>query len=104
MTKAQLAIACALSLSACSGGSNSATLYRNSPITPGVRVHFATFDATESNPTYNINNCQLSARLLNANIEKLNDGPQAVGFWCETGKFSDSGTVPTSFEAQFPVD
>jgi hypothetical protein len=47
---------------------NTATLYRNSPFAVGVRVHWATFNAAESDPSYNLNNCLMAARLLNANV------------------------------------
>lgn len=45
--------------------SSPATLYRNSPLDVGLRVHFASFDAPDSGD-FNFNNCGMVARLLNA--------------------------------------
>jgi hypothetical protein len=80
------------------------TLYRNSSMDSRARVHFATFDADESASTYNMANCQMAARLLNANIRKLNKGVQPSGFWCEPGPFRQDGGFPISFDAAFPTD
>lgn len=81
-----------------------ATLYRNSSLDPNARVHFGTFDAVESDPTFNMSNCQMAARLLNANIRKLNNDRQPAGFWCEPGAFSEEGAHPAAFDAAFPTD
>jgi hypothetical protein len=106
----------ALTLTACSPqtsptrqqSSSTATLYRNSPIDHTLRVHFGTFDAAE-NDGVNLDNCGMTARLLNANVDawaktegKTRD--PTVGFWCEPGNFSKTGNVPMMFESQFPTD
>ncbi len=85
------------------------TLYRNSPLDPSVRVHWATFDAKESNRSYNLNNCQMAARVLNANASaRAEAGGQvrdpSFGFWCEPGTYKGSGPVPSDFPAAFPTD
>ena len=84
------------------------TLYRNSPFGL-VRVHWATFNADERDPAYNLNNCEMAARLLNANVaaSAKADGKepdQSVGFWCENGPFKEKGAIPAHFEAAFPTD
>lgn len=97
-------------LASCSGDAKPATLYRNSPLDHGMRVHFATFDAQgESNPSYNFTNCEMAARILNANVTAMTErGGQTrdplVGFWCERGAYAKRGAVPSSFPAEFPTD
>ena len=84
------------------------TLYRNSPF--GVlRVHFATFDASDDAPGLNRDSCEMSARLLNANVNPLRrangeKGDSDVGFWCEPGRFKAEGSIAGHFEAKFPTD
>jgi hypothetical protein len=84
------------------------TLYRNSPY--GVlRVHVATFDADDSGGGYNRDNCEMAARIYNANVAALRRangkaGDSDVGFWCEPGRFEAKGAIPGHFEAQFPTD
>jgi hypothetical protein len=73
-----------------------------------MRIHWASFDADDS-PSYNINNCLMAARLLNANLiasaEAEGKPPyQGVGFWCEPGSFRAEGRVPANFPAQYPTD
>jgi hypothetical protein len=85
-----------------------ATLYRNSNFVSGMRIHWATFDADDG-PAYNINNCMMAARLLNANLiasaEAEGKEPySSVGFWCEPGTFHPEGRVPGSFKAAYPTD
>ena len=89
------------------------TLYRNSSIAvtlnKQVRIHVATYNAKESNPAFNRDNCKMSARLHNANILEQNpsteNGPrQRVGFWCEEGEYDADGDVPEVFSAAFPSD
>ncbi len=51
----------------------------------------------------------MAARILNANLEASAkaEGKQPfpnVGFWCELGSYSESGSVPIKFYAQFPSD
>lgn len=95
-----------IALGACgkTNGAATVTLYRNSSLDPNARVHFGTFDAADSDSTFNMSNCQMAARLLNANIRKLNDYRQPAGFWCEPGEFSEEGSHPASFDAAFPTD
>lgn len=99
----------ALALASCNNAgpdqprSEPQTLYRNSPVDPSMRLHWATFDADDG-PGYNENNCKLAAKILNANVEAASGGPQPVGFWCEAGAFKAEGLVPSTFEARFPVD
>ena len=85
------------------------SLYRNSNINGSIRVHWATFNAQESDPSYNSNNCSMAARLLNANMAALAKAESkalhpGVGFWCEPGAYSEKGAVPSRFEAAFPTD
>lgn len=87
---------------------NTATLYRNSPLSNSMRVHWATFD-TADGLDHNLGNCGMAARILNANIEASaraegKEPFQDVGFWCETGGYSEAGEVPTRFDAEYPSD
>ncbi|MET3712608.1 paraquat-inducible protein B [Sphingomonas trueperi] len=52
-----------------------------------ARIHWATFDASESNPAYNLDNCSMAMELLNENVGRLNAGKHPVKFWCEKGKY-----------------
>ena len=72
-----------------------------------MRVHWATFNANDKGD-YNRENCAMAARLLNANVaaSAKAEGKQplkGVGFWCEPGKYSEKGDVPTEFAAAFPA-
>ena len=83
-------------------------LYRNSVIDSSLRLHWATFDADDS-ITYNMNNCLMAARLLNANVtaSAAQEGKArhvGVGFWCEPGRYREAGLVPTNFPEAFPTD
>jgi hypothetical protein len=104
------AICLVIGLTACSEQKASiVTLYRNSPFTADVRVHWATFDADESDPSYNLNNCQMAARLLNANLiasakAERKEPYASVGFWCENGTYRQDGSIPTTFPEAFPTD
>lgn len=86
------------------------TLYRNSPGDLSARVHWGTFDVQEGGASHNRNNCEMAARLLNANanaskfIRAGKEVSARVGFWCEPGRYSPEGSVPTRFEAKFPTD
>jgi hypothetical protein len=85
------------------------TLYRNSPFDPTLRVHWATFDADETDPNYNMNNCLMAARILNANVTASAkaegmEREQSAGFWCEGGAYKDNGPIPNSFPEAFPTD
>ncbi|MBY6013590.1 hypothetical protein KUV75_01560 [Qipengyuania gaetbuli] len=84
------------------------TLYRNSDLSRELRVHWASFDADDL-PGYNLSNCQMAARLLNANITQSAEADgkrpyQSVGFWCEEGKYREEGDVPLQFDSAFPTD
>lgn len=105
----RLVMAAALTLAGCSNESrDSATLYRNSDMGATMRVHFASFDAAEKTP-YNLNNCQMAARVLNANVaagveaegRELNE---RLGFWCEPGPYREEGVTPLRFDRAFPTD
>ena len=98
----------AILVASCSqSGGTSSTLYRNSPLDPSERVHWASFNANESGD-YNLGNCTMDAKLLNANVaasakaegKEPNDG---VGFWCEPGEYKEKGAVPAHFEASYPA-
>ena len=56
------------------------TLYRNSVTADGMRLHVATFDATDSE-AYNRDNC--------AQVQELFQRQPGVKtrFWCEKGRF-----------------
>lgn len=98
-------------LSACGSSGDqgqAATLYRNSILDPGMRVHFASFNAPDKTP-FNIDNCEMVARIMNANVDasSAKEGKprnQSIGFWCERGSFSEEGPVPRAFESEFPSD
>ena len=84
------------------------TLYRNSPLLNELRLHWATFDAADG-PDYNLGNCQMAVRILNANLRASAEaeGRQPfpnVGFWCEVGSYSEAGGVPIKFDSEFPSD
>lgn len=98
-----------LAMAACSeNASEPYTLYRNSPFDYSSRVHWATFDA-EDRDHYNLNNCLMAARLLNANVTASakaegKERDQSAGFWCESGGFEQEGAVPNYFSEAFPTD
>lgn len=90
------------------GGRDSVTLYRNSPLQRELRVHWATFDASDG-IDYNLSNCQMAARLLNANVAASAEAEgkpptPGIGFWCEVGGYEEEGGVPIQFESAFPTD
>lgn len=58
------------------------TLYRDSTSGPGMRLHVATFDATEGEE-YNQGNCNIARDLFQGQ-----PGVQ-VKYWCERGSFND---------------
>ena len=105
----RLTILATLTIVGCSGRDDgSATLYRNSELDPAMRVHFASFNAEEKTP-YNLNNCQMTARVLNANVAALAKGEGReldgrLGFWCEPGPFREDGITPLRFDSAFPTD
>jgi hypothetical protein len=90
-------------------GAETFTLYRNSYLDHSMRIHFATFDARESDRNYNRNNCEMAARLLNSNITAFakterKERDSGLGFWCEPGGYSEKGVVPSTFPEAFPTD
>lgn len=88
------------------GEAQIATLYRNSNLASNLRLHFASFDVVGEANDFNISNCQMAARLLNANIKEQSTGLNTppVGFWCEPGPFREDGITPTTFDAEYPTD
>ena len=60
---------------------NLVTLYRNSVVDSNMRIHIATFDVVESNPSYNSENCQIAADLFEAQRGVV------VRYWCERGRY-----------------
>lgn len=56
------------------------TLYRNSLVGDGMRLHVASFDSNDGE-AYNHENCLLAASLF-----KRQSGVR-VRFWCEKGRF-----------------
>jgi hypothetical protein len=73
-----------------------------------MRVHWATFDANDKG-SYNMNNCLMAARLLNANVTASakaegKERDALTGFWCEAGPFKEEGPTQTSFPEAFPTD
>ncbi|HSH54147.1 MAG TPA: hypothetical protein VK967_03890 [Methylotenera sp.] len=74
----------AITLSACSlsGASDGEifTLYRNSITNENLRIHVATFDASE-NEAYNRGNCEQAQLLFQAQPDVK------TKFWCEKGHF-----------------
>ncbi|MDK9721247.1 MAG: hypothetical protein OEL53_08700 [Rhodospirillales bacterium] len=77
-----LMFACAVfMLSGCNDNRDVYTLYRTSPLDPNMRIHMATFDADESSPTYNQENCQLAADLF------TKQPGVTVRYWCEKGRY-----------------
>jgi len=62
------------------GGAMSYTLYRSSLVDSSLRVHVASFDASESEQ-YNRENCALAAKLF------LSQPSVQAKFWCEKGRY-----------------
>ena len=69
-----------LLLTSCSK-SDSYSLYRNSVVEDGMRIHVASFDVNESQKDYNQINCNIAAELF-----MKQEGVQ-VRYWCEKGKY-----------------
>ncbi|MHC2109131.1 hypothetical protein [Methylobacterium sp. CM6246] len=80
--KAFLAIATLFSgLAACQGQDASTyTLYRNSVLNDGARIHVATFNAADGD-AYNHENCTAAAGLFGG---QPGTRPR---FWCEKGRY-----------------
>ena len=77
-------------MTACSmhAASPTYTLYRNSPVDPAARIHWATFDAKDQGTDKtNEENCEAAAALLNAKLNELTGEAQPEHFWCEKGRF-----------------
>lgn len=102
-------LCCFAGVSGCgTDASDAFTLYRNSSVDRTMRIHWASFDTKDSG-SYNMNNCMMGARLLNANVTAIAkaDGKErdpSIGFWCEPGGYKEKGMVPLSFEEAFPTD
>ena len=89
-----------------SGDKNSAILYRNSPLDYQERVHVAKFSGDMVGENGNIENCGMTARVLNSNMDALNEAGGVprnprLGFWCEW-EGRPNGPVPSTFESEFP--
>jgi hypothetical protein len=75
-----------------------------------TRLHEATFDAAfnanHNGPSDNREKCEISALVLNANLraEQGAKAEQKEGFWCEPGRYTPRGRVPSEFKARFPLD
>lgn len=80
--RAPLAIAALCSmLGACRGQDASTyTLYRNSVLNDGARIHVATFDAADGE-AYNRENCAAAAGLFGG------QPGTRTRFWCEKGRY-----------------
>lgn len=76
----RLLVTCAaLLLATCKDADSVFTLYRNSTTGP-MRIHVATFDATEP-AGYNHENCEAARNLFAA------QHGVRVRYWCEQGRF-----------------
>ncbi len=73
------AIMCGCSPSDASDGTTF-TLYRNSITDPNMRIHIATFDASEKEE-YNRENCEIAAKLFGA------QSGVKTKFFCEKGRY-----------------
>ena len=94
-------------LAACGFHDGDATLYRNSPLDLTMRIGLASFNGADG-LEYNLDNCEMAARLLNANMDAANKAGgatrnPALGFWCEEGAFRGRGAVPPSFDSEYPT-
>ena len=68
-------------LAACQGqDATTFTLYRNSVLNDGARIHVATFDAADGED-YNRENCTAAAGLFGG------QPGTRTRFWCEKGRF-----------------
>lgn len=61
--------------------SETVTLYRNSLLDRDIRIHIATFDASEGR-AYNSENFELAAELFEAQPDVR------TRFWCEPGRYN----------------
>ena len=75
-----LALGAAVIVAACEPSYASYTLYRNSVLDAGMRLHIATFDAKDAE-AYNRENCQIAADLF------AQQPSVKVRYWCEKGRF-----------------
>lgn len=64
----------------CNGTKGIYTLYRNSMVGDGMRVHVATFDAADGDD-YNRENCDIATHLF------AEQPGVRVKYWCEKGPF-----------------
>jgi len=87
--RASVLMLAALMLSGC-GDSGTYTLYRNSPVLPGlpnaspkpqdIRIHVATFDVADG-ASYNAENCRVASELF------VKQPGVTVRYWCEKGRY-----------------
>ncbi|TRC98420.1 hypothetical protein FJV76_25010 [Mesorhizobium sp. WSM4303] len=85
LAKVLAASACLAGCSAEADDGSTYTLYRGS-LTGEMRIHVATFNATESE-AYNHENCQIAADLFQAQPGVL------VRSWCEKGRYLTAPVV-----------
>jgi len=57
------------------------TLYRASPADASMRIHVATFDASDASSAYNQENCRIAADLF------VKQPGITVRYWCEQGPY-----------------
>ena len=62
------------------------TLYRGGAILKSVRINVATFETIGENITFNMENCELVASILNETQKNI---PNPVKFWCEKGEYKE---------------
>ena len=74
-----LLVTAGIALSACDGGSTY-VLYRNSVTDETMRLHVATFDASDGE-AYNRGNCDQAKELFQA------QPAVKTKFWCEKGRY-----------------
>ena len=79
MNRRILLITTCVTLSACDAESTY-VLYRNSVTDKNMRVHVATFDASDGE-AYNLENCDQAKELFQA------QSAVQTKFWCEKGRF-----------------
>jgi hypothetical protein len=58
------------------------TLYRSSPLDPNMRIHVASFDASDGE-AYNRENCELAERLFKSQTGVT------VRYFCEKGRYRE---------------
>jgi hypothetical protein len=74
------AVALVVVLTSCGTDDVTYTLYRSSPVDPNMRLHIASFDASQKEE-YNSGNCDIAANLFRA------QPGVTVKYWCEKGRY-----------------